>query len=145
MMHQSFLLSDVNRVHIDILIVLHKMHVIVCSDEELLLLRCIHVASIVLLLLDLHVSIFVLTVRKCMVQALSVIPGLLCTLLTARTLRPWRMWKLEVINVLPLCICIGWNCLHLYATAIHTSILCSRHLVLTIYFDVQSTGLVLVE
>ena len=73
------------------------------------------------------------------------VPSLLCVLLTASTLCSRSMWKLEVINVLPLSIRIRWNRLHLYATTIHTSILRSRHLVLTINFNIQCARLVLVE
>ena len=49
--------------HINILVVLQilQMHVVVCSDEVLLLLLGIHITTIVLLLLKLHVSVFILS------------------------------------------------------------------------------------
>ena len=55
--------------HINILVVLQilKMHVVVSSDEVLLLLLGIHVITIVLLLLKLHVSVFILSMREGMI------------------------------------------------------------------------------
>ena len=55
--------------HINILVVLQvlQMHVVVGSDEVLLLLLGVHVTTIVLLLLDLHVSVFILSMGEGMI------------------------------------------------------------------------------
>ena len=97
-----------------------KTHIVCGPDEELLLLPTLHVDIgwfLILLLLQLHISILILSVRKCMVETLSMIPGLLCILLAARTLSSWSMWKLEII--LAGRIGLSGNGLHVKTTAIH--------------------------
>ena len=77
-----------------------KMHIVSLSDEELFLLLHGHFlcSSSLILLLQLHIPVLILSVRQRMVQTLSVVPCLLCVLLTAAgTLSPWGMGQLEVI------------------------------------------------
>ena len=57
-----------------------------------------------------------------MVQTLRVIPSLLGTLLSIRTLSTWCLWQLEVV-VTALSIRVRRNCLHVQSTAIHGCVL----------------------
>ena len=118
-MHKSLLISDVNRIHIHVWIMnprqILEMHIVGGSNKELLLLLHVDVILtaivLLLLLLQLHISILILSVRQSMIKTLSMIPGLLCTLLTARSLGSRCMRQLEVI-VFHMRIRIGWNGLH---------------------------------
>lgn len=110
-----------------------KVHVICRTDEELFLLLCTaHVAVatsntiillllsvlLLLLLLELHISVLVLSMGQCVVQALRVVPGLLCTLLVGSSLGSRGLRKLEVVVTTTLAG-VGGDCLHVEATTIH--------------------------
>jgi len=123
MMHQALLIGNIYRIHLHVWIVMHAsqilhMHVISGSNEELLLLLLstidigwIASTIVLLLLLQLHVTVFIFTMRKCVIQTLRVVPCLLCTLLSTGTLCTWCLWQLEVI-VATLLVWICRNRLH---------------------------------
>ena len=104
MMHQALLVRNIHRIHLHVWIVVHAtqildVHVVRGSNKELLLLLLSAVCLariartiVLLLLLQLHVTVFVFAVRKCVIQTLRVIPCLLCTLLSIGTLRSWCLW-----------------------------------------------------
>jgi len=76
------------------------VHIISRSNKELFLLLVGGVSYsivVLLLLLQLHVPILILPMRKRMIQTLSMIPGLLRTLLAADALCPWSLWQLEMV------------------------------------------------
>ena len=73
MMHQSFLIRNINRVHLHIRVVLSSQrileHIVGGSDKELLLLLIVHFSwvaapGVLLLLLDLHVPVLIFAMLK---------------------------------------------------------------------------------
>lgn len=121
-MNKCFLVCDVHGVHLDVgILEVVEVHVVCGPNKELLLLLHTHILLPLplILLLDLHVPILVFAVRKCMIQALSVVPSLLCILLSGTgTLRSRCMRQLEVI-VFAVLIRVHRDRLHVEATAIH--------------------------
>lgn len=153
MVHQALLIGDIDRIHLHRWIVVHRcqvlqMHVVGGANEELLLLlstsnvTAVSCSVVILLLLQLHVAILVLAVGQRVIQALSVVPCLLRTLLTARALGPWSLWQLEM--VVSACL-VGGDGLHVQAAAVHRSVLRSWALLVLGYFDIQCAGFVFVK
>lgn len=136
LMNECFLVRYVHRVHLHVRVGMHpreivKMHVVGRSNKELLLLLHAHVllALPLILLLQLHVAVLILSVRKCVIQALGVIPGLLCILLAAaRSLGSRRMWQLEI--VFAVLARIHRDRLHVEPTAVHRCVLSTALLIL---------------
>ena len=158
-MHQALLLCNVDRVHLHVWIVVHGtqilhvhvVNVIGGSNEELLLLllsairfSLITSTIVLLLLLQLHLTVFVFAVRKCMIQTLCVIPCLLGTLLSIGTLRTWSLWQLEVI-VTALLVWICWNRLHVKSTAIHGCVLRARSLFILGHLNIKRASFVFIK
>lgn len=69
MVHQSLLIRNVNRIHLHVWVVVRpsqilQMHVVCRPNEILFLLLLLSVrCTVILLLLQLHISVFVLAVR----------------------------------------------------------------------------------
>ena len=158
-MHQALLIRNVHRIHLHVWIVVHAtqllhvhvVNVVSRSNKELLLLLLgavyfgwIAGAIVLLLLLQLHVTVFVFTVRKCVIQTLSVIPCLLGTLLSIGTLRTRSLWQLEVI-VTALLVRIRRNRLHVQATAIHGCVLRARSLLILGHLDIKRASFIFIE
>lgn len=122
------------------------MHIVCRPNKELLLLLLnahILLALPLILLLQLHVPVLVFTVREGVIQALSVVPGLLCILLAAACALGARgMWQLEV--VFAVLARVHRYRLHVKATAVHGCILRTSLLILR-HFDIQCARFVLVK
>ena len=126
------------------------MHVIGRANKELLLLLLSTLTIIsraiilLLLLLQLHVTVFIFAMWKRMVQTLRVVPCLLGTLLSIRTLCTWCLWQLEVV-VTALSIWICRNCLHVQSTAIHGCVLRARSLLILRDLDIKRTCFIFIK